>query len=298
MSSSLVSPGNASHSLKASNSHKFGSTQSLDTSNNFLIYAGIGLGGCAFIILILILTRRIYKRCRLVSDSSQRAKSKDSSFLSLSHELKELATLPHGATGGVSHIFRNPAFVSAEVQLQSREFPRTRLCFIGEQGTSTFGKIYRGEASAIRPDEMTTTVYVKTLANSKNEKTRGEFHNEMVMATQFNHPHIIELLGVSTVEEPQCLIYECLEYGSLKDFLQYVMQGFQVKDADASSVELDHRKHMVSDEDLARMATQVASALDYLAKHNFVHSDVAARNCQVCSTVHMSKIKTHSMYLM
>ena len=282
MSSSLTGGwNNASNDLDATNRLNLGIGQPLDTSNNFLIYASIGLGGCGLIIFILVTIRRCYKRRCLVTNSSQRGKSSGSSFLSLSHELKELATLPHGTTGGVSHIFRNPAFVSAEVQLQSREFPRTRLCFIGEQGTGTFGKVYRGEASAIRPDEMTTTVYVKTLANSQNEKTREDFHSEMVMATQFNHPHIIELLGVSTVEEPQYLIYECLEYGSLKDFLQYVMQGFQVKDADASSVELDHRKHMVSDEDLARMATQVASALDYLAKHNFVHSDVAARNCQV-----------------
>lgn len=284
MSSSQRRGSNASHNFNATDGPLADTQQQLDTSNDFFIYGGICLGGSILLLLVLVLLRRYCRRRRLVRDSSQRGKpgkSSGSSFASINHELKEMAALPHGTTGTRNPIFRNPAFVSAQVQLKSREFPRTRLCYTGEQGTGTFGKMYRGEASAIRPDEMTTTVYVKTLANCHDDRVNEDFHAEMVMASQFNHPYIIELLGVSTVEEPQCLIYECMEYGSLKDFLQYVSQGFQVKDADASSVELDQHKHMVNDEDLARMAAQVASALDYLAKHNFVHSDVAARNCQV-----------------
>ena len=263
----------------------------LDTSDDFLIYSGVAFGGCILLVLVFVLLRRCCSRRHLIQDSSypgrshhhrrsRRDKSLDSSYDTIALELKEMATLPHATTEPVG-VFRNPVYVSMETQLKSMEFPRTRLCFTAEKGKGTFGKIYKGEASSIKQDELTTTVYVKTLGNSHDDRIIKDFESEMMMAAQFHHPNIIQLLGVSTVEEPQCLIYECMEYGSLKEFLQHVSQGFQVKDADASSVELDQRKHMVNDQDLARMAAQVALALDYLAKHNFVHSDVAARNCQV-----------------
>ena len=83
------------------------------------------------------------------------------------------------------------------------------------------------------------------------------------------------------------MIYEHLDYGSLKEFLQSIgsmcldLDQFLV-DGETSVADVSAMSGAVFGvEDLTNMACQVADGMDYLAKKAFILKDLATRNCQV-----------------
>ena len=92
------------------------------------------------------------------------------------------------------------------------------------------------------------------------------------------------------MEEPRYMIFEYLDYGSLKEFLQSMGSISLYLDPALGGSEMVNIADVSAAsgsgfgaEDLAGMAQQVASGMDYLAKKAFILKDLAARNCQVYS---------------
>ena len=89
------------------------------------------------------------------------------------------------------------------------------------------------------------------------------------------------------MEEPNYMIFEYLEYGSLKEFLQSIgsmcfdFDQFLGDAASTNVADISLYQSVFGIEDLNSMACQVADGMDYLAKKAFVLKDLATRNCQV-----------------
>ena len=176
--------------------------------------------------------------------------------------------------------------LSPKQRLQQLEYPRGNICLMRDLWETNFGPVYVGEASGLDSNEALTSIFIKSLRNRASTKLRQQFVIEMTWASGFNHPNIISLLGVCTKEEPNYMIFEHLEYGSLKDFLQSIGSmwfDFDKFLGDPENENLDDlsNQSVFSIEDLTSMACQVASGMDYLTKKAFVLKDLAARNCQV-----------------
>uniref|UniRef100_A0A3B4Z483 Focal adhesion kinase 1-like n=1 Tax=Stegastes partitus TaxID=144197 RepID=A0A3B4Z483_9TELE len=86
---------------------------------------------------------------------------------------------------------------------------------------------------------------------------------------QFDHPHIVKLMGVIT-ENPVWIIMELCTLGELRSFLQV-------------------RKYSLDLATLILYSYQLSTALAYLESKRFVHRDIAARNVLV-STVDCVKL--------
>lgn len=175
-------------------------------------------------------------------------------------------------------------------RLQQLEYPRGNICLVRDLWETNFGPVHVGEASGLGQKDALTSVFIKSLRNTANPKLRQQFKIEMTWASGFSHPNIISLLGVCVTEEPHYMIYEYLEYGSLKDFLQSISSmwmdfdrflGDTEQEGGESVEEFPHSQSVLGVEDLTSMACQVADGMDYLAKKAFVLKDLAARNCQV-----------------
>ena len=67
---------------------------------------------------------------------------------------------------------------------------------------------------------MELLVAVKTLKTGTSEHTREEFMKEVALMSSLEHEHIVRLLGVSTEEEPLCMIFEYMDLGDLSQFLR------------------------------------------------------------------------------
>uniref|UniRef100_A0A8C7JW04 Focal adhesion kinase 1 n=1 Tax=Oncorhynchus kisutch TaxID=8019 RepID=A0A8C7JW04_ONCKI len=92
---------------------------------------------------------------------------------------------------------------------------------------------------------------------------REKFLQEALTMRQFDHPHIVKLIGVIT-ENPVWIIMELCTLGELRSFLQV-------------------RKYNLDLASLILYAFQLSTALSYLESKRFVHRDIAARNVLVSS---------------
>ncbi|MBN3276566.1 DDR2 protein, partial [Polyodon spathula] len=91
--------------------------------------------------------------------------------------------------------------------------------------------------------------------------------------SRLKHPNIVRLLGVCVCADPLCMITEYMENGDLNQFLSQ-------REKEST---LTHANNIpsVSLPNLLHMSAQISSGMCYLASLNFVHRDLATRNCLV-----------------
>uniref|UniRef100_A0A3B3BZ50 Focal adhesion kinase 1 n=1 Tax=Oryzias melastigma TaxID=30732 RepID=A0A3B3BZ50_ORYME len=134
-------------------------------------------------------------------------------------------------------------------------------------GEGQFGDVHQGVY--IRSENPALSVAVKTCKNSTSDSVREKFLQEALTMRQFDHPHIVKLMGVIT-ENPVWIIMELCTLGELRSFLQV-------------------RKYSLDLATLILYSYQLSTALAYLESKRFVHRDIAARNVLV-STVDCVKL--------
>uniref|UniRef100_A0A1A8JXA3 Focal adhesion kinase 1 n=2 Tax=Nothobranchius kuhntae TaxID=321403 RepID=A0A1A8JXA3_NOTKU len=152
---------------------------------------------------------------------------------------------------------------------QARDYEIQRECIeLGRCiGEGQFGDVHQGVY--ISSDNPALSVAVKTCKNSTSDSVREKFLQEALTMRQFDHPHIVKLMGVIT-ENPVWIIMELCTLGELRSFLQV-------------------RKYSLDLATLILFSYQLSTALAYLESKRFVHRDIAARNVLV-STVDCVKL--------
>ncbi|CAL8268187.1 unnamed protein product [Arctogadus glacialis] len=143
-------------------------------------------------------------------------------------------------------------------------------------------------------------VAVKMLRADASKNARNDFLKEIKIMSRLKDPNIIRLLAVCIYSDPLSMITEYMENGDLNQFLSRHQapgplaataarqNGTQVSPCGAergagrgvpASVEATRGTRGFSD--LCDMVTQIASGMKYLSSLNFVHRDLATRNCLV-----------------
>ncbi|XP_024122770.1 focal adhesion kinase 1 isoform X9 [Oryzias melastigma] len=152
-------------------------------------------------------------------------------------------------------------------QARDYEIQRDRIELGRCIGEGQFGDVHQGVY--IRSENPALSVAVKTCKNSTSDSVREKFLQEALTMRQFDHPHIVKLMGVIT-ENPVWIIMELCTLGELRSFLQV-------------------RKYSLDLATLILYSYQLSTALAYLESKRFVHRDIAARNVLV-STVDCVKL--------
>ncbi|XP_023820296.1 focal adhesion kinase 1 isoform X22 [Oryzias latipes] len=152
-------------------------------------------------------------------------------------------------------------------QARDYEIQRDRIELGRCIGEGQFGDVHQGVY--IRTENPPLSVAVKTCKNSTSDSVREKFLQEALTMRQFDHPHIVKLMGVIT-ENPVWIIMELCTLGELRSFLQV-------------------RKYSLDLATLILYSYQLSTALAYLESKRFVHRDIAARNVLV-STVDCVKL--------
>jgi hypothetical protein len=153
--------------------------------------------------------------------------------------------------------------------LKEWEFPRENLVYMKELGEGQFGKVHLMKAKNICGHSGSIQVAVKILSNLQVENMKT-FYEEMEVMKQFTHSNIVSFLGIcSEVEDgAPMIILELMEFGDLKNFL--IQHGPSA--GHSTSLTTDH---------FYKFAADISSALSFLASKQYVHRDIAARNCLV-----------------
>ncbi|XP_026088247.1 protein tyrosine kinase 2aa isoform X1 [Carassius auratus] len=144
---------------------------------------------------------------------------------------------------------------------QDYEIQRDRIELGRCIGEGQFGDVHQGVY--ISPENPSLSVAIKTCKNCTSDSVREKFLQEALTMRQFDHPHIVKLIGIIT-ENPVWIIMELCTLGELRSFLQI-------------------RKYNLDLSALILFSYQLSTALAYLEVKRFVHRDIAARNVLVSS---------------
>ncbi|XP_068192158.1 serine/threonine-protein kinase LMTK2 isoform X2 [Antennarius striatus] len=137
---------------------------------------------------------------------------------------------------------------------------RHSLSYIQEIGNGWFGQVILSE---IYTDPGGTRVVVKELKANASAKEQNDFLQQGDPYRVLQHPNILQCLGQCVEAIPFLLIFEYCEMGDLRGYLS--QQDWMFRNAEVLQ--------------LQRMACEIAAGVTHLHKHNFLHSDLALRNC-------------------
>ncbi|KAL0964861.1 hypothetical protein UPYG_G00330050 [Umbra pygmaea] len=151
--------------------------------------------------------------------------------------------------------------------LKSTELCRHSLLYLREIGEGWFGKVLLAEVNA---GLSTTQVVVKQLKSSASVQDQMHFLEEAQPYRALQHPALLQCLAQCSEVTPYLLVMELCPLGDVKGYLR------SCRAADAVTPDTLT---------LQRMACDVASGLLHLHKHNFIHSDLALRNCLLTADV-------------
>lgn len=178
--------------------------------------------------------------------------------------------------------------------LSKFEYDRNKIQYIEDIGSGAFGYVFRAKAPGLlrggpmreMPFQGASSeasqsgagieIAVKMLKDDATEEQMADFVNEAKLMSLFNHPNIIKLLGVCSVGKPFCLILEYMKNRDLSDFLR--------RNGPESDVDVKERVNLTT-ADLILICQQVASGMSYISEKNYIHRDLATRNCLVSESM-------------
>ncbi|RVE69566.1 hypothetical protein OJAV_G00079400 [Oryzias javanicus] len=149
--------------------------------------------------------------------------------------------------------------------LKSSDLGRHSLLYLKEIGHGWFGRVLLGEVSA---GLNTTQVVVKELKASSSVQDQMQFLEENQPYQTLQHPALLQCLSQCLEVTPYLLVMEFCPLGDLKTYLR----SCQAADSETPDTLI-----------LQKMACDIASGLLHLHKNNFIHSDLALRNCLLTS---------------
>ncbi|KAL0277427.1 UNVERIFIED_CONTAM: hypothetical protein PYX00_004716 [Menopon gallinae] len=147
------------------------------------------------------------------------------------------------------------------------ELDRSQIELLEIIGEGQFGDVHKGNYTD--RDGTVIPVAVKTCKPDSDVSTGEKFLEEAYVMQQFEHTHIIKLIGVCS-DSPIWIVMELARLGEMRAYLQ----------SNASKLDLAT---------LLLFSFQLSTALSYLESKKFVHRDIAARNVLV-STPYMVKL--------
>ena len=150
-------------------------------------------------------------------------------------------------------------------------------------GTGYFGKVLLADTVGLSLKELkmsetdddkskSVRVAVKTLRRKPEKQRKLAFDKELKFMSRLNHPNVVRTLGACMVDTP-FIVMEYMEKGDLNGYLQ---DFDTIEQRNAPPTDLT-----ISVGTLVSMSAQIADAMKYLASRNYIHRDLATRNCLV-----------------
>ncbi|XP_075254225.1 uncharacterized protein LOC142345777 isoform X6 [Convolutriloba macropyga] len=166
------------------------------------------------------------------------------------------------------------------------EYPKQNLVFLKELGKGQFATVHLCLAPGIRDSNPDTPVKVavKFLHQDALYEQREAFKKEVKVLSDLRHPNIIMLYGVCTRSGPPMMILEFMENGDLYQFLRRHEPELGTY-ASSSNIQtlsgLGGICRTLGAGTLVYMARQIAAGMSHVESVNFIHRDLASRNCLV-----------------
>ena len=181
-------------------------------------------------------------------------------------------------------IYDVPLQLSPEINIPS--FDTKDLKVIKTLGMGYFGKVLLAEqVQTTIPNhkfekEITMKlVAIKKLKEDCTPSVKYSFHKELKFMSRLRHENIVQVIGACLTKEP-FIVMEYVVNGDLENFIQKFDDIYSGNEGSSSPLQI----HVST---LIHMCTQIASGMNYLSSHNYIHCDLAARNILVGENNHV-----------
>ncbi|RWS01303.1 fibroblast growth factor receptor 1-like isoform X2, partial [Dinothrombium tinctorium] len=151
--------------------------------------------------------------------------------------------------------------VNYEIPIDEKwEIDRESISLGEKLGEGAFGVVHKGK---LRMIDHETDIAIKMVKNGcRDEDVVALLEEVEIMKRVGNHRNVVSLIGCCTQDSPILLIMECASNGSLKNFLE----------------KLVNYPNQMKTDDLISFALQIAEGMEHLAFVGCIHRDLAARN--------------------
>ena len=177
------------------------------------------------------------------------------------------------------HVVDEP--VRLNPKLQAFEYPRNDIVYVKDIGQGAFGRVFKAKAPNLYKNNDEKLVAVKMLKEDASDDLQSDFEREASLMAEFDHPNIVKFLGVCAIGKPMCLLFEYMTRGDLNGYLRMCSPEMYInfRKRDLQFIEGELVTLDISDQlDIAR---QIAAGMVYLSEKNYVHRDLATRNCLI-----------------
>ena len=190
-------------------------------------------------------------------------------------------------------IYTLPSSTEADSLLQLKPENIKKIKTIG---TGYFGKVILANTVGLSLKDLkmndtdddkskSIRVAVKQFKKNPSASRKEAFDKELKFMSRLDHPNVIRTLGACVLDTP-FIMMEYMEIGDLGKYLQDFDSIVEGKDPPGN--------FKISTGILTNMSAQIANAMKYLVSRNFIHRDLATRNCLVGQN-HQIKIADFGM---
>lgn len=165
-----------------------------------------------------------------------------------------------------------PIASSLKQSLKDLVVDRNQLTLGRKLGTGEFGSVYEG--FLMQPGSQDVMVAVKTMKDGMcTAEEMGSFLSEAALMKSFDHPNVLQLLGVSFRDACEqrfpmpMLILPFMRHGDLRSFLLGTLR---------QEVPMTVPLRI-----LVGFLVDIAAGMEYLSSRGLIHRDLAARNCML-----------------
>ncbi|XP_065188407.1 tyrosine-protein kinase RYK-like [Sycon ciliatum] len=147
--------------------------------------------------------------------------------------------------------------------------PRDIISYGKEIGRGAFGRVLKG---SIVYGDAEREVAIKTLKSVSAQSDLYEFLEEAVVMKEFDHPNVVALMGVCIEgDQPPMVCLEMMHNGDLRSYLRR-SRGLEPQHGPVGEMSVAQ---------LLEFCAMILDGMTYLSAQNFVHRDLATRNCML-----------------
>ncbi|GIY43566.1 inactive tyrosine-protein kinase 7 [Caerostris darwini] len=241
----------------------------------------LGAAGIYIILVVSLMMWCRYRRARrkalMLAQATADAENSDIHDM----EMKERSQKNHIET----NVCEENTELMKSTNLSKLLFPRDKLSTVMLLGHGEYGEVFLARAEGLTGENSESVFMVKALEN-KSESLIAEFNKEIAMYSKMQHENVGTVVGLCQDTKPHYMIMDYTDWGDLKQFL-LATRPEEVSKAPKQSPLSVPQNLMI--------CQQVSVGMEYLAKQ-FIHKDLAARNCLISSSLKI-KISCPSLSL-
>lgn len=131
-------------------------------------------------------------------------------------EMPQRSTFFHALNAG----YQSAVLFQTKYKNELPSIKREQITLTKRLGSGAFGEVFEGKVKNIIRGDSEIRVAIKSLKEGATQCEIAEFTKEAKLMNNFQHKHILQLIGVCLDNDPSFIVMELMEEGDLLSYLR------------------------------------------------------------------------------